>query len=155
MTGSTGGTGSAGNPLVYFTATGTWDSRYEATVLFYPRVSSTFNVLQLKTAMGLFNTAVRLSTVRARISGGHLVPMSHMFFTSATGVPLLASTSAVSAALAAIGFSGGLKWDVEFINVTYANQPSALPPFGFAAPSTAATVDISSPQLSRLSYKGR
>lgn len=103
------------------------------------------------------NTAVALAPIQGRIYEGSLSTIDQA---DATGVQLLANTTAISSSLVsqdlpstASGLAAGtLVYDVSFSNVVYANNTQVLKNFAFTAPTTNTVVDLGDPTLTRLEY---
>lgn len=88
------------------------------------------------------NTAVAIAPVQARILAGELEVINQG---DTPNVQLLANT-------AILGLDGDLVYDVTFSNVVYADQARSLTNFAFTAPTTATTIDLGDPTLTRLEY---
>lgn len=87
------------------------------------------------------NTALAIAPIEARIYGGELQTINQA---NTPGVELLANTSI-------LGLSS-LIYDVAFSDVVYASKVEVLTNFAFTAPTTAGTIDLSDPTLTRLLY---
>ena len=162
--------------LVYFTVTGHWyDVEAPDTsgttnapqflvisgfVTFTPRVppGTTVEIANLDLGNSTSaNTAVALAPITGRIYEGALSVIDQA---DATGIELLANSALVSASLTAQGIpstasgltAGTLVYDVSFTDVVYANNDQVLKNFAFTAPTTATTVDLAEPTLTRLEY---
>jgi hypothetical protein len=88
------------------------------------------------------NTAVPLAPITGRILEGQLQTINR---SDTQNLKLVANTPI-------LGLTQPLLYDVSFSNVVYANNAQLLLPFAFTAPTTATTVDICNPTLSRLKY---
>lgn len=93
------------------------------------------------TAEASANTGEAIATVTARILQGELQTIDR---TDTTGLQLLANT-------AVLGLES-LIYDVSFTNVVYANAGQTLKNFAFTAPTSATTIDLTDPTLTRLAY---
>src|SRR5947209_2216393 len=87
------------------------------------------------------NTAIPLAPVTARILNGELEVINQA---DTANVQLLANT--------AITGLPSLIYDVSFTNVVYAGAAQVLSNFAFTAPTSAVTVDLADPALTRLPY---
>lgn len=148
------------NTLTYFTVTGHWydveapitsgstnTPQFQvvsAFATFTPRLKpgTVAYVANLDLGGGLSaNTAVALAPVMARILNGELEVIDQA---DTPNIKLLANT-------AVLGLSA-LVYDVSFTNVVYAGAARTLSNFAFTAPTTATTVDLTDPALTRLPY---
>jgi hypothetical protein len=87
------------------------------------------------------NTAVPMAPITARILNGELQTIDQ---NNTPKVQLLANSSV-------IGLSS-LIYDVSFTKVVYAGAAQILNNFAFTAPTTATTIDLTDPALTRLAY---
>jgi hypothetical protein len=87
------------------------------------------------------NTALALAPVQARIYQGELQTIDQA---DTPNIQLVANT-------AILGLTT-LIYDVAFSNVVYAGNAQVLKNFAFTAPTTATTIDLGDPTLTRLPY---
>lgn len=146
--------------LTYFTVTGAWYDveapltsgstnalQYQvvsAFVTFTPRLKAGTQIyvsnLDDGTGTGV-STALEIAPVTARIYQGQLATINQA---DTPGIQLLANT-------AILGLTS-LIYDVSFTNVVYAGHAQTLQNFAFTAPTTAGTLSITDPSLTRLTY---
>lgn len=93
------------------------------------------------TAEASGNTALAIAPVQARIYNGQLQTIDQA---DTPNIQLLANSSI-------LGLSS-LIYDVAFTDVIYASQAQTLTNFAFTAPTTATTIDLGDPTLTRLPY---
>jgi hypothetical protein len=151
---------SSPNELTYFTATGHWyDIEAPATsgstnqpqflvisafVTFTPRLATgtVEYITNLDIGGGIgANVGLAIAPITARILNGELQTINQA---DTPGVQLIANT-------AILGLSS-LIYDVSFTSVVYASGAQTLTNFAFTAPTTATTIDLTSPTLTRLPY---
>lgn len=87
------------------------------------------------------NTSISIAPVTARILSGELEVINQG---DTPNVQLLANTAPIGLA--------SLIYDVSFTQVIYAGASQVLSNFAFTAPTSATTVDLTDPALTRLAY---
>jgi hypothetical protein len=93
------------------------------------------------TAEATTNTALALAPITARILEGELQTINRV---DTPQLQLVANTGVLGLA--------SLIYDVSFTNVVYANAGQTLTNFAFTAPTSATTIDLADPALTRLAY---
>lgn len=91
---------------------------------------------------GSANTGLALAPITGRILGGQIQTINQA---DTPNMQLVANDPMLGL--------DQLIYDVTFSNVTYAGKPHAIKSFAFAAPSTAVTLDLTDPTLTRLPYE--
>ena len=125
-----------------------------ASVTFFARIPSgvTLFIPDLDMQNGMAeDVALSFPPVQGRILGGQLKTINR---TDTETVELIACSSVISTALSQLGLGTSLIYDVQFSNVTFAGAPQVINNFAFTAPTTATTITLSSPTLTRLPYAG-
>lgn len=148
------------NELTYFDVIGHWydveapltsgstnDPQFlvvSAFVTFTPRLAPGTQVYVANLDLGndtSANTSISIAPVQARIWEGALATIDQA---DAAGIQLLANSPI-------LGLES-LIYDVAFTKVVYAGQARVLQNFAFTAPTSATTVDLTDPALTRLQY---
>jgi hypothetical protein len=93
------------------------------------------------TATFTATVGIPLAPITARILQGELQTINRV---DTPQVQLIANTSV-------LGLSS-LIYDVSFTNVVYASAGRTITNFAFTAPTTATTIDLTDPNLTRLTY---
>lgn len=134
-----------------------------AFITFTPRVPAGFVVYVSNLDLGSGNTgstAIALAPITGRvmgvpagIGGGSVWSLCAINTTNSTGIELVANSAPVAASLTAQGISS-LIYDVSFEQVTFAGLDQYVSNFAFVAPTSATTISITDPGLTRLQYGG-
>jgi hypothetical protein len=137
-----GTTAGGENKLVASVSTNTYTDTGAASTTVSPPSTNTAEISA--------NTGLAIAPVTARILEGELQTIDR---TDVAELQLLANDTNVSASLTAQGVANGaLIYDVSFSNVVYASAGQTLQNFAFTAPTSATTVDLTDPTMTRLAY---